>query len=84
MRAKRLQVAVRAFVLAAACVVSGCASYYRVTDPQSGNVYHTHNVHHSRRGGFVEFKDARTGEKVTLQSSQVVKVSKYEFDKGTR
>jgi hypothetical protein len=67
----------------AACSAWGCTKYYRVTDPVSGNVYHTNKVERSHRGGFVEFKDARTGEEITLQSSQVAEVTKYEFQRDT-
>jgi hypothetical protein len=57
----------------------GCTSYYRVTDPSSGKIYYTHDVN-NRDTGAVSFKDAGTGDQVTLQNSQVTKVSKEEFD----
>jgi len=70
-------------ILLIGLAASGCSSYYRVTNPETGKVYHTRKIDQSRRGGYIEFKDAVTKEKVTLQSSQVKKVSKYEFDRDT-
>lgn len=57
----------------------GCTSYYRVTDPSTGNEYYTTNVK-KRSGGAVTVKDAATGDEVTLQNSQVTKVSKEEYE----
>ena len=65
-----------------ACV-AGCAGhYYRVTDPGSGRVYYTRDVDTKRRSGSVDFKDAKTGAKVTLQSSQVQKITEAEYQQG--
>ena len=64
-----------------ACAAAGCA-HYKVTDPASGRVYYTESVDRDRVGGHVEFEDAKTGAHVTLQSSDVQKVSKEEFDAG--
>jgi len=60
----------------------GCARYYRVTDPASGKAYHTTEIDRSRRG-FIEFEDAKSGDRVTLQSSEVKKITKYEFERDT-
>jgi hypothetical protein len=60
----------------------GCTRYYRVTDPASGKAYHTTKVDRSRRG-FVRFEDARSGAEVTLQASEIQRISKYEFDRDT-
>ena len=74
-------------VLVAAVLVTGCgSSYYRVTDPSTGNVYYTKEVK-NRGNGAVQLKDAASGDSVTLQNSQVSKVSKetYETNRaGTR
>lgn len=53
--------------------------YYQVTDPTSGKVYYTRHVDHKRRTDAVEFKDAKTGATVTLQSSQVEKIPEAEY-----
>jgi hypothetical protein len=66
-------------VLAAALIVGGCTSYYRVTDPASGNIYYTKDID-NQKGGAVTLKDAATGDKVTLQNSQISKVSKEEYE----
>ena len=51
-----------------------------MTDPASGRIYHTRDT--KRRTGAVDFKDAKAGSKVTLQSSQVKKISEAEYRKG--
>ena len=63
----------------AACLLAGC-SHYKVTDPNSGKVYYTESVHHTKHEGFIKFKDAKTGGEVTLQSSNVEKIGKEEFE----
>jgi hypothetical protein len=64
-------------------IVAACGGrHYRVTDPSSGRVYYTRDVDEKRRSGSVEFKDAKTGAKVTLQSSQVEKISEAEYTKA--
>jgi hypothetical protein len=62
--------------------LSGCTRYYRVIDPASGKTYNTTKIDRSRRG-FVKFEDAKSGSEVTLQSSEIRKISKYEFDRDT-
>ena len=54
--------------------LSGCTSYYKVKDTQSGSVYYTTEVDRSG-SGHVKFKDANTGSEVTLQSSEVLEVN---------
>lgn len=61
----------------------GCSRYYRVTDPATGKAYYTRKVEHSRRRGYVEFKDEQSKSKVTLQSSEVTKISRREFEHDT-
>jgi hypothetical protein len=57
-------------------------SYYRVKDTASGRVYYTRDVDTKRRTGAVDFKDAKSGAKVTLQSSEVEKISEADYQKG--
>ena len=64
-----------------AFVVTGCASYYRVVDPQSGKTYYTQEVE-TIKSGAVKVKDARTGSIVTLQSSEVKEISEKEYKAG--
>ena len=64
-------------------LVAGCACYYRVTDTQSGNVYYTNKVSTVKDGGgAIKLTDTRTGSMVTLQSSEVKKISKKEYKAG--
>ncbi|HYA37177.1 MAG TPA: hypothetical protein VEI74_02735 [Candidatus Methylomirabilis sp.] len=68
-------------VYGAMLLVAGCATYYKVTDPQSGKEYYTEEVK-SEKGGSVKLKDARTNSEVTLQSSEVKEISKDEYKAG--
>jgi len=62
-------------------LVIGCASYYKVTDPQSGKEYYTEKVD-TLAGGAVKVMDARTNSVVTLQNSQVKEISEKEYKAG--
>ena len=59
----------------------GCRSRFMVTDTATQKVYYTTRVR-KKIGGAVKFKDAHTGERVTLQSSQVKKMTKGEWVKA--
>jgi len=63
-------------------MVSACATYYKVTDPAGGKSFYTTKVDRSV-SGTVTFKDAVSGSEVTLQSSEVLKISGKEFDQAT-
>jgi hypothetical protein len=58
--------------------IVGCGGYYMVKDPASGNVYYTTKIK-DERGGAVKFEDKKTQTSVTLQNSEVKKISKKEF-----
>jgi len=60
----------------------GCASYYKVTDPATGNVYYTKDID-KERGGAVSFEDAKSGKKVTIQSSEIQEIEDAEFSQAT-
>lgn len=62
------------------CIV-GCASYYKVTDPQSGNIYYTQDIQ-GLSGGAVKLKDAKSNSTVTLQNSQVKEITEKEYKAG--
>ena len=75
---------ISAALLAGAVAVvaaGGCTSYYRVTDPSTDKVYYTTELK-KRGSGTVTLRDGRTGSDVTLQNSQVEKISKEQFDSG--
>jgi len=61
--------------------VAGCTRYYQVTNPETGHDYYTKNVDH-KGSGAVKITDEKTGATVVLQSSEVRKISKTEFDQG--
>ncbi len=65
-------------VLLALAVLSGCASYYRVLEPQSGRTYYTREIDRNR-GGSIQFEDANSGSEVTLQSSEILEIEKDEY-----
>jgi hypothetical protein len=64
-----------------AAFVSGCASYYRVTEPGATHTYYTDKVDR-KDSGVVVFKDAATQMEVTLPASQIEKITKEQFDTG--
>lgn len=64
-------------------MVAGCASYYKVTDPASKNIYYTEDIDQMKYGA-VKFKDAKTGSEVTLQSSEVKEIDSKEFEESTK
>jgi hypothetical protein len=63
---------------AAAVMLCGCASYYKVTDPGSGRVYYTHNIDH-KGNGVIRFKDDATKTRVTLPASEVMKITRDQY-----
>ncbi|GDY00254.1 hypothetical protein LBMAG48_26570 [Phycisphaerae bacterium] len=58
--------------------LSGCTTYYKVADPVSGKSYYTTSVDQNK-SGVTKLVDARTGSKVTIQNSEVTKISKDEY-----
>ena len=73
----------RVVITAGMLLVAGCGSYYRVSEPGSGKEFYTTNIDDAGRGGAIKFKDARTGEVVTLQNSAVKEISSDDFQKAT-
>jgi len=63
----------------AVILFAGCARFYEVTDPQSGKIFYTRDVDY-KKGGAVGFKDAKTGSKIVLQSSDVKKLKSAEYN----
>jgi len=61
--------------------VTGCATYYKVTDPQSGKIYYTEKLDYMK-GGAVQLKDAKSGSVVTIQNSEVKQVGSDEYKAG--
>jgi len=63
-------------LMAAACE----ATYYKLTDPATGREYYA--VDYTNKGTLVEFKDARTGAKTTVQNAQVLEIDEQTFNDG--
>lgn len=68
-------------IILAGLTLGGC--HYQVTDPQSGKVFYTTHLDRNKHNGSVEFKDAITGQEVTLQNSEVKDISGKEFKQAT-
>lgn len=66
-------------VLAAGGIVTGCTSYYQVTDPSTNRVYYTEKLDR-RDSGSVRFKDARSGEEITLPASAIAEIPKEKYE----
>jgi len=71
----------RIALLAGLLLATGCTTYYKVTDPTTGKIYYTTELDH-KNSGAATLKDARTGNKVSLQNSEIDKVSKEEYETG--
>ncbi len=71
-----------AIVGSCAALLAGCASYYQVRDPSTGQTYYTSDVDTPGGGGTVRFKDDRTNRNVTLQNSEVRTISRDEYQRG--
>jgi hypothetical protein len=72
----------------AACLLllfsaAGCTTYYRVTDQSSKRTYYTTDYDRAE-GGAIRFEDERTGATVTLQSSEIVEITRQEFEGQSR
>jgi len=70
-------------IVALTISVFGCANYYKITDPQTGNVYYSQEID-EKDSGAISFKDAKTKNSVTIQSSEVIEVTGDEFEAATK
>lgn len=62
-------------VLIAALALAGAGcSYYEITDPTTGAVYYANDRKVYKGSGAVLFKDAVTGQQVTLTGSKIRKL----------
>jgi len=59
--------------------LTGCVSYYRVTDPGTGKVYYTTDIEEVGAGAIL-FKDEVTMRKVTLQQSEIMEINSDQFE----
>jgi hypothetical protein len=64
-------------------LAAGCTTYYEVTDPTTGKNYFTTDKELDQsNSGAASFIDARTGDKVTIQNSQVAKITQQAYENG--
>ena len=77
----------RRFAQSCACLLmlfaAGCTTYYRVTDQSSRRAYYTTGIDRTDSGA-VRFYDEKSRASVTLQSSEIVEISREAFDSGVR
>jgi hypothetical protein len=65
-------------------LLGGCGGdYYRVNDPAGDRQYYTKDIDQAKTGA-ISFKDEKSGSKVTLQSSEVKKISEDEFKSAVK
>ena len=70
-------------LVCAAAMLSGCTTYYEVTDPTTDKTYYTTELERNRDGS-VELKDTNSGKMVTLQNSEVAKIDKDAYKAKTQ
>jgi hypothetical protein len=58
--------------------LAGCTTYYKVSDPGTGQEYYTTKVK-EQKGGAIKFEDEKTGSHVTMQSSVVKEIPEEEY-----
>jgi hypothetical protein len=61
-------------------LASGCTHYYRVSDPAGSKLYYTTDID-TTDSGAVKIKDEKTGANVILQSSEVLEISREEYER---
>jgi hypothetical protein len=62
---------------------AGCTTYYRITDQSTRRAYYTTDIDRTDSGA-VRFYDEKSRANVTLQSSEIIEISKEAFDSGIR
>ena len=62
-------------------LASGCTSYYRITDQSTRRAYFATGYDRTSSGA-VQFYDEKSRVDVTLQSSEIIEISRDEFNSG--
>jgi hypothetical protein len=70
---------IAAVLVVAAVALTGCTSYYKVTDPESGKTYYSTKVTQLKDGA-TKLEDERSKTEVTIQNSQVQKITKEQYE----
>jgi hypothetical protein len=52
---------------------------HKITDLETGNVYYTTHWRRGLTSGNIYLRDGKTGEKVTVQSSQIEKMTEEDY-----
>ncbi len=72
----------RIILLAVTAVLlgTGCGGgYYAITDPTTEKVYYTRKFSQVKRSGAVAFTDAKSGNYVTVQNSEIQRLKSKEY-----
>jgi hypothetical protein len=62
---------------------AACTTYYRITDQPTRRTYYTTDFDRTDSGG-VRFYDKKSLSNVTLQSSEIVEITKSAFEDAVR
>ena len=62
---------------------AGCTTYYRITDQPTRRAYFATGYDRTDSGA-VKFYDVKSRSNVTLQSSEIIEISRDAFDSGIR
>jgi hypothetical protein len=62
---------------------AGCTTYYRITDQPTRRTYYTTEFDRTESGA-VRFYDEKSRANVTLQSTEIVEISKDAFNAGIK
>jgi hypothetical protein len=65
-------------LLVVALSVTGCTTYYRITDTSNGRTYYT--TDYRREPNNVRFKDAKTGAEMTVPTADVRTIPSEEYN----
>lgn len=75
----------KAVLAIGACAIfaalSGCTTYYRITDPSTEKSYFT--TKYEKEGGAIEFTDAKSGSMVNIQNAEISEISSDEYKSNT-
>ena len=64
-------------------LTSGCTSYYRITDQATRRTYFAMGYDRTSSGA-VQFYDEKSRADVTLQSSEIIEITRDDFNSGLR
>ena len=72
----------KCFVILIICFFAvGCTKYYKITDPTTDKIYYTTKIK-KKGSGAIKINDEATGKDVTLQASEIEKITEDQFNLG--